>query len=198
MSVVDHASAVAAPSASRAPARLRILETADRLFYSEGIRSVGVDRLIAESGVTKATFYKHFGSKDNLITEYLEGRHLRVRELVAATAAGVAARDVVRTLVGGIADNLGQPGFRGSAFLVAAGEFADRDHPVRTIVAAHRDWCAVAITRLLEEAGVDAPAQAAAEILLATDGAMTGGYAGDPEVAIAALTRSVERILGPV
>jgi AcrR family transcriptional regulator len=61
---------------SIAPAKRRILETANTLFYDEGIRSVGIDRLISESGVTKATFYKHYGSKDRLIVEYISQRHL--------------------------------------------------------------------------------------------------------------------------
>ncbi len=63
-----------------APAKLRILLTADELFYDEGIRSVGVDRLIAASNVTKATFYKHYGSKDNVITAYIGYRHRRIAQ----------------------------------------------------------------------------------------------------------------------
>src|SRR5690606_27273686 len=61
--------------ASGPGARGRILATAMRLFYYEGIRSVGIDRLIAESSVTKATFYKHFGSKDALILTYMQCVH---------------------------------------------------------------------------------------------------------------------------
>ena len=60
---------------SLAPAKQRILETANRLFYNDGIRPVGIDRLISESAVTKATFYKHFGSKDGLVLAYLKYRH---------------------------------------------------------------------------------------------------------------------------
>ena len=54
------------------PARDRVLETAFRLFYARGIRAVGVDLIIAESGVAKATFYKHFPSKDELVLAYLD------------------------------------------------------------------------------------------------------------------------------
>lgn len=57
------------------PARERILRTAHDLFYREGIRATGIDRIIAESGVTKVTFYRHFPSKNDLIRAYLEYRH---------------------------------------------------------------------------------------------------------------------------
>ena len=53
-------------------ARERILDTATRLFYAKGIRAVGVDLIIAESGVAKATFYKHFPAKDDLVVAYLD------------------------------------------------------------------------------------------------------------------------------
>ncbi len=60
------------------PARERILATAYRLFYREGIRATGIDKVIAEAGgVTKVTFYRHFPSKDALILAYLELRHQR-------------------------------------------------------------------------------------------------------------------------
>ena len=55
-------------------ARERILETAERLFYAEGIRAVGVDRIIAEAGVAKMTLYNHFASKDDLILAALQHR----------------------------------------------------------------------------------------------------------------------------
>ncbi len=73
---------LASPGGSSVPpaprtggAKVRILETATRLFYEEGIRNVGVDRLISEASVTKATFYKHYGSKDNLILAYIRAQH---------------------------------------------------------------------------------------------------------------------------
>ena len=82
--------AVDIPSSTAQPApgaKARILATADRLFYEEGIHHVGVDRLISDSAVTKATFYKHYGSKDTLILAYVTGRSDAVRERMRAILA---------------------------------------------------------------------------------------------------------------
>ena len=59
-------------AAARQPARERILETASRLFYAHGSRGVGIDTVVAESGVAKATLYKHFPRKDGLVLAYLD------------------------------------------------------------------------------------------------------------------------------
>src|SRR4249919_1591565 len=61
-------------------ARQRILETADRLFYQEGVRAVGIDRIIAEAGVAKMSLYNHFSSKDDLILAVLTYREVGVLE----------------------------------------------------------------------------------------------------------------------
>src|SRR6478672_3826219 len=81
-----------APSSA---ARARILDTATRLFYARGLRAVGVDTIIAESGVAKATFYKHFPAKDDLIAAYLDGVDaMWTAQLhAAADAAGRAPAD---------------------------------------------------------------------------------------------------------
>ncbi|MEZ5191009.1 MAG: TetR/AcrR family transcriptional regulator [Schumannella sp.] len=164
-----------------APAKLRILETADRLFYEDGIRSVGVDRLIGESSVTKATFYKHYGSKDRLITDYIAHRHRREAEHLAE----LAARDddplrMLEAIRDAIARQISSPGFRGCPFINAATEFPDPRHPVRVAVQEHREWFVDVLERLVRALHHPMPGEAADDLTLARDGAMTGGYAGDP------------------
>src|SRR5262245_3462706 len=106
--------AEARPSAARA----RILATADRLFYAEGIRAVGVDRVIAEGRVSRVTFYRHFPSKDRLITAYLDARLRHDQQQVArlrekhpgdpgAVLAGIADA---------VAAEMARPAFRGCAY----------------------------------------------------------------------------------
>lgn len=183
-------------SASAAPAKKRILETAIRLFYSEGIRTVGIDRLIGESGVTKATFYKHYGSKDRLIVEYVVQRHADVRQ--AFEKMGLEAQQpeaAIRALVGMISSSVESPRFRGCPFINAAGEFPEPTHMVRELVTQHRDWYTDAVADLFGRLGHPLPGDAADEFILARDGAMSGGYAGDPVAATMALQRAVERII---
>ncbi len=191
------ATETAAPSSPRGPwAKSRILETANELFYGDGIRTVGVDRLISESSVTKATFYKHYGSKDKLIEQYVRHRASASRtEFEAAVAAHSDPETAIRTLLRDLGDEISTPGYRGCPFLNAAAEYPDPAHPVRLIVGEHRDWVSSSLTTLLAEMGHPLPGDAADELMLATDGAKTGGYAGDAIAATTALTRVVDRIL---
>lgn len=179
-----------------APAKLRILETADRLFYEDGIRTVGVDRLISASSVTKATFYKHYGSKDRLIADYIAYRHRNVAEWVTGL---VAADDdplhVLRALQDAIVTAVAMPGFRGCPFINAAAEFPEPDHPVRRAVESHREWYVDVLEQLLRSMGHPMSGDAADDLNLARDGAMAGGYAGDPIASAAALNRAFERVV---
>ena len=193
MTVVD-----SDPTLQRAPwAKQRILDTANELFYDDGIRVVGIDRLISVSSVTKATFYKHYGSKDTLILKYIRSRHETMRQELTATIDNTEnPEQALRNIVDELAARISQPGFRGCAFLNAAAEFPDPQHPVRAVVTAHREWYTDVLSNLLGDMGHPMPGDAADEFLLAIDGAQSGGYAGDPVAATTSLQRAVNRILG--
>jgi AcrR family transcriptional regulator len=179
-----------------APAKLRILETANELFYDDGIRNVGVDRLISASSVTKATFYKHYGSKDKLITEYISYRHRIAAEWLAdLVAVDDDAHRALLALQEAITTAVGTPGFRGCPFINAAAEFPDSTHPVRRAVEAHREWYIDVLEQLLRRMGHPMSGDAADDLMLARDGAMTGGYAGDPIASTTALNRAFDRII---
>lgn len=185
------------PASPRAPwAKKRILETATELFYAEGIRLVGVDRLIGASQVTKATFYKHYRSKDNLVIAYVSGRHTFYKEDIEGIIRDSASpRDAINAMVDVIIGRLQSPGFRGCAFLNAAAEHPDPTHPIRALVTEHRDWYSTTMETLLSEAGHPLPGEGSDDFVLARDGAMAGGYAGDPIAAVGALRRAVDNIL---
>jgi len=179
-----------------APAKLKILEVADRLFYTEGVHTVGVDRIISEAHVTKATFYKHYRSKGVLIVAYVEGRHLRARLLVEEARVDLTdPADVLRalaTLIGQIAT---RPGFHGCPFINAAAQFSDATHPVRLAVTRHRVWERALAAGLIAELGHSAEEDAVDDLILLRDGALSGSNVGDPDRAYRALARAVERII---
>ena len=123
----------------RSAARERILETAERLFYRDGYRAVGVDTIVAESGVAKMTLYRHFPSKDDLIAAYLE----RTNEQLLAWMEGLIAphrdpRAALEAVFDGVAKLASSPECLGCAFVAAAGEFPEPDHPGHQAAAAHK------------------------------------------------------------
>ncbi|WP_227496942.1 TetR/AcrR family transcriptional regulator [Planctomonas psychrotolerans] len=188
----------ATPTTERpaSPAKARLLEVADDLFYREGIHTVGIDRIIAAAGVTKATFYKQFGSKDGLILDYIVARTVDMQQRVTELASdGRSADDVLRTIVTGIVDETSRTGFRGSAFIHAAAEFPDSAHPVRVVIFEHREWFQEFLTDQLKRLGHRRAGDGADELLLLMDGVMTGAYAGDSIAAYTGFLRAVERVL---
>ncbi|MCE0764227.1 TetR/AcrR family transcriptional regulator [Pseudonocardia kujensis] len=185
-------------SASTRPseARLRLLGTASRIFYSEGLHSVGVDRIITEADTTRATFYRHFPGKEDLVVSYLEeaDRALRARFAGAQETDG-SAEDVFRAVAADIAGDIRGEGFRGCAFLNAAAEYPDPEHPVRRRVAAHRDWFLGAVTDLLSRIGEGPAESAGRHFVMLRDGAMAAGCLADPEVVSRTFLDGVEGLL---
>src|ERR1700759_2032999 len=109
-----------ATEARPSEARTRLLTTATRIFYAEGIHSVGVDRIIVEAKVTRATFYRHFPGKEDLVLTYLRPADQGLRgqgDLIIA--AGLPPTDTLRAIAAAIAQGIQSPGFRGCAFLNA-------------------------------------------------------------------------------
>lgn len=138
-------------------ARERILATAHDLFYRDGIRATGVDRLIAESGVAKLTFYRHFASKDALVCEFLDFRHRRWMawfiDALGRHGAASPAEGSARLLL--LADVLQewteQPDFRGCAFINSVVEIAQALPEAVDIARAHKAEMTQVIAELLPE-----------------------------------------------
>jgi len=162
-------------------ARARLLTAATRLFYSQGIHSVGIDRVIADAGVTRATLYRHFPSKDDLLVTYLSEADQAIRAgLEAARTGRKSAADAVRAVAEAIAQGIRTPGFRGCAFLNAAAEYPDPAHPVHQAVLTHRQWFLRFVTELFTQTGETAPEAAARHFVMLRDGAMAAGCLTDP------------------
>ncbi|GAA3382889.1 TetR/AcrR family transcriptional regulator [Cryptosporangium minutisporangium] len=178
-----------------AGARQRILGTASALFYAVGIRAVGIDRIIAEAGVAKATFYHHFPTKDALVCAYLAGLHDRQASAFTALSAGIEPVDVVLAMFDALGEFACGPGFRGCAFVNAAVEYPDPDSPVRRIVADHRRWYADAVRELLVASGHRTPDATARMLVMLRDGVVVGGQLDDPAEVRATLRASVTALI---
>ncbi|MFC6155537.1 TetR/AcrR family transcriptional regulator [Kribbella jiaozuonensis] len=177
-------------------ARARLLSKATGLFYAEGIHAVGVDRVIGEAQVTRATLYKHFPSKDDLIVAYLTQADEAIRARVqAARADDSTADDVIRTVGRSITDDIQSAGFRGCAFLNAAAEYPDPAHPVHQAVVKHREWFLETMTELFSGIGKIDAEPAARHFVMLRDGAMTAGCLSDPKPICETFLRGIEGLL---
>lgn len=162
-------------------ARERILETAERLFYRDGYHAVGVDTIVAESGVAKMTLYRHFPSNDHLIAAYLERTNEQlltwVEKLIAPHEDPRAALEAV---FDGVARLASSPECLGCAFVGAAGEFPEPDHPGHRVAAEHKRAVVDRLRELAQRAGARDPNGLAEELLLIMDGAWSAARVFGP------------------
>ncbi|WP_230102448.1 TetR/AcrR family transcriptional regulator [Microbacterium sp. Bi121] len=159
------------------PARERLITAATRLFYEEGIHTVGVDRVIEEAGVTRATLYKQFGGKENLVLAYLGHEDESLRALFAAAGQGVADPDaLLDAVINGIAADIRDRHTRGCPFINAAAEYPDANGEVRRLIDQHREWFRATLQTVADSAGLERPEEVAASLVLLRDAALVGGY----------------------
>jgi AcrR family transcriptional regulator len=140
------------PRRPAAETREHILAVAHDLFYADGIRQTGVDRIVAAAGIGPTTLYRLFGSKDALVTAYVEREAAAYREWMSDVLDGKAPRDGLRAFMRGVADQVEGSDCRGCPFQIALSEIPDPMHP------AHR--AAVALKRHVRDALRDLAARA--------------------------------------
>ena len=185
--------------ASTSAAKQRILETADRLFYQDGIRAVGIDRIIAEARVAKMTLYTYFPSKDDLIVAVLQYREAQVLAFFRAAMTRHATRttDQLRAFFAALKEWFESPGFRGCAFQNAAVELADPAHAGTRFVRAHKRRFAALLRGIVEEAAGQGAATLAPAIALLVEGAIvTAVIHGTPDAADVAREAAVQLVEG--
>jgi AcrR family transcriptional regulator len=155
--------------------RPRLLDTASRLFDQEGIRAIGINRLIAEANVARASLYRTFGSKDGLIVAYLDRQDTMDRERYRQAAAQLTDPISRVLVVFDLAEaSARRRDFRGCLYLNALVEFPDPAHPIRNVVDRHRNWLATQWATELRSHGVDEPDSEAARLHVLYDGGLAG------------------------
>ncbi|TVT30611.1 helix-turn-helix transcriptional regulator [Amycolatopsis rhizosphaerae] len=146
------------------------MAAAEDLFYAEGIQAVGVERLLETSGVGRASFYRHFAGKDELVETVLSSRGQQWRRLLAE---GVARRGGGPLAVFDfLADRFAREDYRGCAFINAMAEVGDADAAVYTLARQHKAAVTDYLDGLLEEAGHAGHAELAEQLMLLVDGAL--------------------------
>ena len=176
------------------PARRRLLDTATRLFYEGGIHAVGIDRIIAEAGVAKATFYNHFPSKDDLVVAYIEEQDRLGRAAVAALPKQ-PPREAIAAIMGRISKAVTAGGWRGCPFLNAAAEYPDPTSPVRRAIDVRRVWHHETLRGLLAADGDPSPTVTASLLVALSDGLLESAYLDDPDAVPGLVREAVTRLL---
>jgi AcrR family transcriptional regulator len=163
-------------------ARERILDTASDLFYRDGYHAVGIDTIIAQSGVAKMTLYRHFASKDALIAVYLERSNA---EFMAWLEDAIAVVDEPRAKTvaafEAVAKLATSSRCLGCTFQGAASEFPEMDHPGHRVALDHKRAVLNRFAGLARGAGLHDPDGLAAQLLLLMDGAWVAARMFGPQ-----------------
>lgn len=148
--------------------RERILQVADRLFYTDGVRVTGTEKIMSLAEVAKATFYRHFKSKDALVLAYLENRDRVLWDYLSRPTPPKDLREALTKFE----EMANWPEMIGCPFLRVASEFPDTAHPFHHLAIQHQNKIVDYLADLLESLAIDKRAAAVA-ILGVIDGAFS-------------------------
>ncbi|WP_407548090.1 helix-turn-helix domain-containing protein [Streptomyces sp. Pv4-95] len=166
------------------PAAARVVEAAARLFYERGIHAVGVDLIASEAGVTKKTIYDRFGSKEQVVVEYLADRDERWRAFLAERLDAVGPRPAKRVLAVFDASRAWSEEYsaKGCSMVNAHAEISDPAHPAHPIIVGQKAWMLALFTGLAEEIRPEQAGDLARTLMLLHEGALVAhGLAVFPE-----------------
>ena len=164
--------------------RDRLLDAADRLFYQEGVRAVGIDRVLAEADAAKASLYQHFGCKDQLVASYLERRTAGARAHIEAYLADTPPSQRALKFFDWVLEWAESEDFRGCPLQHTVSELTDEAHPARAIALGQREWFKERFLEWTTAAGVKDPEATARALVVLFDGAIAGAEVDGPQRAI--------------
>jgi AcrR family transcriptional regulator len=161
--------------------RERLLDTADHLFYKEGVRAVGIDRVLAESGAAKASLYLHFGCKDDLIAAHVERRAVGARSQIETYLSSTPPNERALRFFDWVVEWVKSPDFRGCPLQHVVAEISDPKHPARAVAAAQREWLHARFSEWTRAAGVTNPRATAGALVVLFDGAIAASEQDGPQ-----------------
>ena len=166
---------------ARTGVRDRLLEAADRLFYREGVRAVGIDRVLAEADAAKASLYQHFGCKDQLVASYLERRTVDSRASIEAYLADTPPAQRALKFFDWVVAWAESKDFRGCPLQHTVSELTDAAHPARVIAHGQREWFAERFLEWTKAACVKDAKATARALMVLFDGAVAGSEVDGPQ-----------------
>jgi AcrR family transcriptional regulator len=165
--------------------RQRLIDAAQERFYRDGFRNVGIDQVLADVGISKTAFYKHFESKDDLMLAVLEMKNGWLQQLlreVTNQRTEFSPVDQLRRLFNVVEQIIGSDGYRGCLFVNVAMEFPLPHEPAHRAAAEHKRGIEAIVRELAAQAGADDPTALAEELCLIMEGAyVTRQVTGDPQ-----------------
>lgn len=180
-----------------ADVRDKVLETASELFYTRGVRAVGVDLVVEKAGVAKTSLYRHFRTKDDLIAAFLareDEDFWGVWDRVAATHADDAKAELHAHL-DWIGERVGRPNYRGCPQINVAAEFPEADHPARKVAEAHKRQMRWRLKLIAERLNAAAPDALAGQLAVLINGAFVSSQIFEPGEATALLQRAADALI---
>ena len=191
------------PSAAReavaesSDVRQRILDTASTLFYERGVRAVGVDLVVDESGVAKTSLYRHFRTKDDLIVAFLEREDAEFWAQWDEVAARHADDPVaeIEAHMRWIGKRLARANYRGCPQINVAAEFAEAEHPSRVVSREHMQAMRKRLAEIARKSGAARPGELAAQLGVLVNGAFVSAAMLSPEEATRVLLGAARALL---
>ena len=177
--------------------RQRILDTASTLFYERGVRAVGVDLVVDQSGVAKTSLYRHFRTKDDLIVAFLEREDVEFWgqwDDVAARHVGDPTGEI-EAHMRWIGKRLARANYRGCPQINVAAEFAEADHPAREVSKRHMLAMRQRLAELARQLGAARPNDLAAQLGLLVNGAFVSASMLSPDEATRVLLASARALV---
>jgi AcrR family transcriptional regulator len=178
-------------------ARERILRTASELFYRRGVRAVGVDLVVAEAGVAKTSLYRHFRTKDDLISAFLareDEDFWGVWDREAAAARGDPKVELDAHL-GWIGERVERLNYRGCPQINVAAEFPEADHPARRVAEAHKREMRRRLRAIAERLGALRPDELAGQLSVLINGAFVSSQIFERGEATSLLRRAADALI---
>jgi AcrR family transcriptional regulator len=181
-----------------ATTRERLTDAAARRFYRDGFRNVGLDQVLADVGISKTAFYKHFASKDDLVLAALERKNRWLQETLAQVIrerGGPTPAGQLRCVMDVVDRILADEEFQGCIFVKVAMEFPLPHEPAHRAAAEHKKAIEAVVSDLAARAGAADPGALARELCLIMEGAyVTRQVTGDKH-AVEVARRVADRVL---